>query len=297
MENLRGIAFMVAAMATFSFGDVLLKIISLSLPIWQILIITGFGGGVLNFFILCLTKTPFFMPELREKAFLSRTMTDMLSALFFVWAIATTPLSSVSAILQTAPLIITLAAVLVYRETVQLGHWIAILFGFIGVLLILRPTSETYQPYAWLAVFATLCVALRDILTRAIADDIPSLTISTHSFFAVGFGGLIVLPFGAQFMLPSSRLWALLGAATFLGALANYMLILATRHGDASVIAPFRYSRLIFSMLLAIIVMNEQPPWQTWLGAIVILVSGCYIFLTERFQPMNKPCKKTDDCN
>ncbi len=288
---------MVAAMATFSFGDVLLKIISLSLPIWQILIITGFGGGVLNFSILCLTKTPFFMPELREKAFLSRTMTDMLSALFFVWAIATTPLSSVSAILQTAPLIIILASVLVYRETVNLGHWIAILFGFIGVLLILRPTSETYQPYAWLAVFATLCVALRDILTRAIADDIPSLTISTHSFFAVGFGGLIVLPFGPQFLPPSSRLWALLGAATFLGALANYMLILATRHGDASVIAPFRYSRLIFSMLLAIIVMNEQPPWQTWLGAIVILVSGCYIFLTERFQPMNKPCKKTDDCN
>ena len=79
----------------------------------------------------------------------------------------------------------------------------------------------------------------------------------------------------------------LLGAATLFGAFANYMLILATRHGDASIIAPFRYTRLVFSMLLAILVMSEQPSWQTWLGATVILVSGSYIFFNERFQAVN----------
>ena len=297
MGNLRGIALMVVAMATFALGDVFLKIISISLPISQILIITGFAGGLISLCIVCVTKTRFFMPQVLEKTFLLRSTSDMLSALFFVWAIATTPLSSVSAILQTAPLIITIAAVLVYRETVEVGHWVAILFGFIGVILIIRPMSETYESYAWLAILATFCVALRDILTRAIADDIPSLTISTYSFFAVAIGGVILLPFGPKFLLPSPHLWMLLGAATLLGAFANYMLILATRHGDASIIAPFRYTRLVFSMLLAILVMSEQPPWQTWLGATVILLSGSYIFFKERLRAVNKIRSKTNVCH
>ena len=134
-------------------------------------------------------------------------------------------------------------------------------------------------------------------MTRAISDEIPSLTISTYSFFAVAIGGVILLPFGPQFLDPSPHIWMLLGAATLLGAFANYMLILATRHGDASIIAPFRYTRLVFAMLLAMVVMSEQPPWQTWLGATVILLSGSYIFLNERFRAANNTCSKIDVCH
>ena len=284
---------MVVAMATFALGDALLKIISLSLPVSQILIITGFAGGVLNLSIICITKTRLFMPELRKMVFLMRSATDMLSALFFVWAIATTPLSSVSAVLQTAPLMITLGAVIVYREAVGSSHWTAIFVGLIGVMLIVRPMSEAYQPSAWLAVLATFCVALRDLLTRAIADHIPSLTISTYSFFAVGLGGLILLPFGPKFIQPSPYIWWLLGGATILGTFANFMLILATRWGDASIIAPFRYTRLVFSILLAVLVMDEQPLWETWIGATMIVVSGCYIFLNERHKIINRTSDKS----
>lgn len=284
---------MVVAMATFALEDALLKIISLSLPVSQILIITGFAGGVLNLSIICITKTRLFMPELRKMVFLMRSATDMLSALFFVWAIATTPLSSVSAVLQTAPLMITIGAVIVYREAVGSSHWTAIFVGLIGVMLIVRPMSEAYQPSAWLAVLATFCVALRDLLTRAIADHIPSLTISTYSFFAVGLGGLILLPFGPKFIQPSPYICWLLGGATILGTFANFMLILATRWGDASIIAPFRYTRLVFSILLAVLVMDEQPLWETWIGATMIVVSGCYIFLNERHKIINRTSDKS----
>ena len=284
---------MVVAMATFALGDALLKIISLSLPVSQILIITGFAGGVLNLSIICITKTRLFMPELRKMVFLMRSATDMLSALFFVWAIATTPLSSVSAVLQTAPLMITIGAVIVYREAVGSSHWTAIFVGLIGVMLIVRPMSEAYQPSAWLAVLATFFVALRDLLTRAIADHIPSLTISTYSFFAVGLSGLILLPFGPKFIQPSPYICWLLGGATILGTFANFMLILATRWGDASIIAPFRYTRLVFSILLAVLVMDEQPLWETWIGATMIVVSGCYIFFNERHKIINRTSDKS----
>ena len=284
---------MVVAMATFALGDALLKIISLSLPVSQILIITGFAGGVLNLSIMCITKTRLFIPELKKMVFLMRSATDLLSALFFVWAIATTPLSSVSAVLQTAPLMITIGAVIVYREAVGSSHWTAIFVGLIGVMLIVRPMSEAYQPSAWLAVLATFCVALRDLLTRAIAEHIPSLTISTYSFFAVGVGGLIILPFGPKFIQPSPYIWWLLGGATILGTFANFMLILATRWGDASIIAPFRYTRLVFSLLLAVLVMDEQPLWETWIGATMIVVSGCYIIFNERHKLINRTGDKS----
>ena len=284
---------MVVAMATFALGDALLKIISLSLPVSQILIITGFAGGVLNLSIICITKTRLFMPELRKMVFLMRSATDMLSALFFVWAIATTPLSSVSAVLQTAPLMITIGAVIVYREAVGSSHWTAIFVGLIGVMLIVRPMSEAYQPSAWLAVLATFFVALRDLFTRAIAAHIPSLTLSTYSSFAAALSGLILLPFGPKFIQPSPYICWLLGGATILGTFANFMLILATRWGDASIIAPFRYTRLVFSILLAVLVMDEQPLWETWIGATMIVVSGCYIFFNERHKIINRTSDKS----
>ena len=277
MENLRGIAFMIAAMAAFAVEDVLIKMLASSLPISQILIIVGTMTGSFCCVVAVITKTRLLMPELTDTAVIVRFLTDTFATLFFVYALALIPLSSISAIIQAAPLLITLGAIVFFKEKVGIRHWMAIVFGFVGVILILRPGSEAFTPASLLAVVATVFMAARDLSTRLITAQIPTLTISTYSFLGAAIAGVIALPFDGPFSYPNSSKWIHLTTICLVAGLSNFMLILATRHGDASVIAPFRYTRIVFAMILAVFVMHESPPWQTLLGAAIILSSGCYI--------------------
>ncbi len=281
MNNLRGIVFMVIAMAGFAVDDLLIKVLSASIPISQILIITGLATASAFTVVGLITKTPMLLPDLWSKAIIVRTVADMFGGLFLVASISLMPLSTVSAILQATPLIVTLGGALVFKEQVDWRRWLAIIIGFVGVLLILRPGSNAFQPASLLAVLGTLCLAIRDISTRVIRARIPTLTVSTYAFLAYALSGLIATPFFQPFVAPTGHQWLLLGGVILAGGLSYNAIVLATRLGDMSVISPFRYTRLLFALILAVIVLNEQPPWQTLIGAAIILFSGGYIFWYE----------------
>jgi len=281
MENLRGILFMILAMAGFALEDLFIKLLSSHVPVSQILIILGFSGTTVFLIIALLTHAPILHRDLLNKPVIVRTFCELFAALFFTSAIALTPLSSVASILMTTPLMVTMGAAVFFGEKVGWRRWTAIMIGFFGVLLILRPGFDGFMPASLLAVISTIFLAVRDLATRAMQFEISTTTVSIYAFFAVGISGFFAMPFFSAMVIPSSIEVVYLISATFVGVIGYYAVVLATRNGDVSVISPFRYSRLVFAMFLSIIILSERPDLLTLSGASIIVMSGIYPFVRE----------------
>jgi drug/metabolite transporter (DMT)-like permease len=281
MENLRGILFMILAMAGFALEDLFIKLLSSHVPVSQILIILGFSGTTVCLIIAFLTHAPILHRDLLNRPIILRTFCELFAALFFTSAIALTPLSSAASILMTTPLMVTMGAAIFFGEKVGWRRWTAIIIGFFGVLLILRPGFDSFMPASLLAVIATIFLAVRDLATRTMQIDISTTTVSIYAFLAMGISGFIAMPFFSTMVIPTSIEIVYLISATFVGVIGYYAIVLATRNGDVSVISPFRYSRLVFAMLLSIIILSERPDLVTLSGASIIVISGIYTFIRE----------------
>ena len=281
MENLRGILFMILAMAGFALEDLFIKLLSSHVPVSQILIILGFSGTTVFLIIAILTNAPILHRDLLNRPVIVRTFCELFAALFFTSAIALTPLSSVASILMTTPLMVTMGAAVFFGEKVGWRRWTAIMIGFFGVLLILRPGFDGFMPASLLAVISTIFLAVRDLATRAMQFEISTTTVSIYAFLAVGISGFFAMPFFSAMVIPTSIEIVYFISATFVGVIGYYAVVLATRKGDVSVISPFRYSRLVFAMLLSIIILKERPDLLTLIGASIIVISGIYTFIRE----------------
>ena len=153
---------------------------------------------------------------------------------------------------------------------------------FIGVILILKPGLSSFHPSSLIVLLAVACLALRDIVTRKISKDIHSITVSLYAFILTTVGGIFSLPLFGNFVTLTITQWFVVLTITLFGCFSYFMLVLATRKGDISVISPFRYSRLIFALVLAILVLNERPDTLTLFGVAIIVASGYYTIWRER---------------
>ena len=287
MENLRGILFMILAMAGFAFEDLFIKTLSAHLPVSEIIIILGSTGSIIFLIIAKLQRAPIVHKDLLNRHVITRTVFELFGALFFVIAIALTPLSSASAILQITPLLVTIGAAVFFRENVGWRRWTAVLIGFIGVLLILRPGFGGFMPASIFALLGAMFLAGRDLATRAMEVKLPSVTIALYAFLAFGISGIFIMPFNsAMIALTSTDIMYFIGASVF-GVIAYYSLVIASRIGEMSVISPFRYSRIVFAMLLSVLVLKENPDSLTLIGATIIVASGLYTFLRENVLKQN----------
>ena len=281
MENLKGILFMILAMAGFAFEDLFIKLLSTYFPISEVIIILGFTGTFIFFIIALLQNAPIIHKDLLNKHVIIRTICELLGAVFFVTAIALTPLSSATAILQIAPLLVTIGAVIFFKEKVGWRRWTAVFIGFIGVLLIVRPGFEGFMPASIFAILGSVFLAARDLATRAMQVKLPSVTIALYAFIAFGISGILIIPFNSPMVLPTSnQIIYFIGASAF-AVIAYYSLVISSRIGEMSVISPFRYSRIVFAMLLAIIILDENPDGLTLIGASIVVASGLYTFVRE----------------
>ena len=281
MDNLKGILFMIIAMAGFAFEDLFIKMLSTYFPISEVIIILGFTGTVVFLIIALLQGAPIIHKDLLNKHVVIRTICELLGAVFFVTAIALTPLSSATAILQIAPLLVTIGAVIFFKEKVGWRRWSAVFIGFIGVLLIVRPGFEGFMPASIFALLGSVFLAARDLATRAMQVKLPSVTIALYAFIAFGISGILFIPFNSPMLIPTSnQIIYFIGASAF-GVIAYYSLVISSRIGEMSVISPFRYSRIVFAMLLAIIILEENPDSFTIIGASIVVASGLYTFVRE----------------
>ena len=283
MNNLKGILLVIASMAGFTLEDAFIKELSNTVSTAQILIIMGVSGAAVFALMAHYKGHKIFARRFWTRITIARSVTEAFAALAFVTSLALVPLSKVAAVFQATPLAITMGAALFLGEDVGWRRWAAIVIGFIGVLIIIRPGLGTFDPNVLFVLIAVVCVAARDLITRLIPSDVPSTVVSSQGFAPVALAGLILLIIQTKSIEPINTLetYYFTGAVIF-GVAGYYAIVAAMRVGDASAVTPFRYTRLLFSLLVGIVVFNERPDLLTLLGAAIIITTGLYTFLRER---------------
>jgi drug/metabolite transporter (DMT)-like permease len=283
MENLRGAALMVLAMLGFAIEDMMIKVISGTLPIGQIIGLFGLGGAIV-FGSMCKLQGRLLLdPQLLTRTIVFRNAAELVGTLGFVTAIALTPISTASAILQATPLIVTFGAAMFFGETVGWRRWTAIGVGFFGVMLIIRPCTEGFNHLSIITLIGVFGLAMRDLATRSVPKETSSMQLSFLAFLTLVPTGLILsLVFGTSWVIPTFKIWAMLGASIIVAVFAYYAVVAAMRVGEISFVTPFRYSRLVFALFFGVLVFKEEPDALTLIGSAIIVASGIYTVWRER---------------
>ena len=281
-ENLRGILLMVAAMALFAVEDLFLKWAAADLPLGQIILVSGALGAPVFLLMARRQGQGIFVKDALHPAVITRNIGEMIGTASFVAALAIVPLGTVAAVLQAMPLAVTMGAALIFGEQVGWRRWTAISVGFAGVVLVIQPGAEGFRPAALLVLITVVAMSVRDLAARAIPDRVTTAQVSAWGLMAVTLlgAGMLAVTGGAR---PVSLLEGaiLLGAVIF-GTAGYWAVTGATRTGEVAVVAPFRYTRLIFSMGLGVAFLAERPNRLTLIGAGLIVASGLYAFARER---------------
>jgi drug/metabolite transporter (DMT)-like permease len=206
------------------------------------------------------------------------------NVLAFTTAVIHMSIAELYAILQMSPFLMTILAVIFFREPVGWRRWSAIVVGFIGVLIIVRPGLAGFSQYALFALVSVAFCALRDLATRRIPPKIPSLFITLLTTVTVTTaGGVILVPLGG-WTPPSTGALGLQALAAVLLLIGYQCIIMALRSGDISAVAPFRYSALLWAMLLGYLMFGDVPDAMMVTGAAIIVLSGLYAFYRERIR-------------
>ncbi|UWQ20881.1 DMT family transporter [Jannaschia sp. W003] len=289
-DNLRGALFMMASMATFTLNDACLKWLAGALPTFQVVLLRGLLVCALIAALAHATgalRMP--IPPADRRPVALRSALEVAAFLPFVVALTRVPLSTITAILQAAPLFITAAGALFLGEQVGWRRWTAIAVGLAGVLLIVRPGVEGFDAWALLPLLTVALITARDLVTRRITRGTPSLKVAI--FTAAGVTAL-----GAA--LSARETWAPLdagqGAVLALAAvfiLGGYLFsILAMRVGEIAAVTPFRYTAMVWGLLLGVVLFAERPDPVMLLGAAMVVGTGLYTLWREgRAVPVPRP--------
>lgn len=272
-------------MAGFAVEDMFLKAAAQSVPPAFVMLVFG-GGGALVFAALARFRGEALLPDsAREPAVLVRGALEVAGRLFYTLAIALTPLSSTSAILQATPIVVVAGAAVMFGERVGWRRWTAISVGLLGVLVILRPGADTFTPMSLLAVAGMLGFAGRDLATRAAPRVLGTFTLGVYGFIAIVVAGLAYgLVSGNLLAMPDPRTATALAAAILVGVGAYSALTLAMRTGDVSAVTPFRYTRLVFGVFLGVAVFGERLDGPMLAGSAIVVLSGLYILSRGRLK-------------
>ena len=282
-DNTRGILFMILAMATMLTSDTVVKSVAQELPLFQIIFIRHIfmtiglgvmalrGGGVR------------FRPTPQQTRLVTlRTIGECGIVCFYMTALTMIPLGTGTALFQLQPLAVTLAAALFLAQPIGPRRLLAIIVGFGGVLLIVRPGTEVCGLGGVLVLLSVVCVCLRDVTTRTLGASVPASVLAV-----MGSTALLILSFvimmvqGNWAPVSLAQFGLILSGACFL--MVGYLaMVFAMRFGDIAAISPFRYVALVFGILYGYLFFGEIPQPIMLLGSVIIVASGLYSFLRER---------------
>lgn len=280
---------MAVAMAGFTMNDAITKTVTADMNFGQVMLVRGL------FAVVLIAALAFHQRALRPWRTLMvgpvalRVVGEVGGTIAYLAAITHLPLANASAIFQVQPLAVTLGAALIFAEPVGWRRWLAIAAGFIGVLIIVRPGIQGFNQFALFALISVAFSAMRDLATKRIPADIPSLFVTLLTAMTVTTAGACMLvPLGGWSPL-SGRSIGLLGLAAVLVLTGYQCVIMAMRAGDISAVAPFRYTALVWSLLLGYLVFGDVPDALMATGASVIVASGLYAFYRERVRDQRRP--------
>ena len=280
-SNIRGILCMIAACASFACGDTIMKITANSLPTGELMFFRGvfvLAGAIAASAYLGGFKI---IHRALSRAMALRAGGDMTGAWCFQLALARMPYADLSAVGQLIPLSITAASAIFLGERVGWRRWTATTIGFLGVLLIIRPGSATFNWWAIAGVGSVLAATVRDLATRRVDRSVPPPVIMMFSAGAVTLSSLASSAFGGWSWPSGNLVLALLGAAMF-SLFGQLCTIVAVRSGDISAVSPFRYTIIIFAIISGIVVFGQIPDQHTLAGILIVCSAGLYTFYREQ---------------
>ena len=278
-DNFRGAFIMMICMGAFVLNDAFVRLAGDSLPLAQILFIRGLITSVLllafaiygGVFSLKISKKD------KWRIFF-RSIAEALTAYFFLTAVMKMPFANVTAILQILPMTVTLAAAFVFKEKVGIIRISLILMGFLGVVLIINPSADGFNLYAVYALIAVVLITIRDLITRKLSIEVPTLlpTVSA-SIGVLLFSVILLINTPLQPLNTQNSLFIFLAA--FFIVFGYYTAVLVMRSGEISFISPFRYTAILFALILGFIFFDEKPDIMAFVGIVIVMLAGIVLMM------------------
>lgn len=279
--NLKGVVAMSIAMAAFAVGDTLMKLAASSLPTSELLFFRGLVVTLVSAAAALMMGAFFELRAALTPVMAVRAIGDVAGGWSFQSGLARMAYADITAITQLGPLSITAASALLLGERVGWRRWTAAAVGLMGVLIIIRPGSSTFNWWALAGIGSVLASTVRDLATRRIDHRVPPVLIMTLSAAAVTLAALCVAPF-ANWSVPSGLLFLMLLSAGVFSLFGQLCTIIAMRTGEVSAVAPFRYTIIVFAIFSGVLVFDYLPDPLTLFGIVIVTGAGLYTFFREQ---------------
>lgn len=280
-DNMLGSLFMLLAMSSFAIGDSIMKFISSEMPLGQILFTRGLFAIAALYLIAWKLDKLRPLNSILNLPFILRVTGEVCATYFFFTALFQIPLANAAAIMQALPLTVTLAAAYFLSEPIGWRRITAIMVGFIGVILIIQPGLEGFNVYSLYCLLAVAACTLRDVATRRLDKDMPTLFVTLVTVFIVAMGGglLSITEVWVPVSLYTSGVLAIASIFLITGFIG---IVSSMRVGEVAVVTPFRYSVLIFAILIGFFFFDEIPNNLTIIGSLIVVSSGVYTIYREQ---------------
>jgi drug/metabolite transporter (DMT)-like permease len=281
-DNLRGALFMAIAMAAFTINDMFMKLITQDLPLFQAIALRGaLTVAALGALVIITAQGRFTLPRKDGVIVGIRAVAEVAATFTFIAALMHMELANLSAILQSLPLLVTLAAALFFGDRIGWRRMTAIAIGFAGVLIIIRPGTDGFDVWSLVGLASVATVVVRDLSTRQLSRAIPSVTVAfwTSVLLTLSSGALSI---GQGWVMPQTATLVMIPAAA-IGVIAGYLTIIrAMRVGDIGVVAPYRYTALLWAVVLGWLAFGDLPDFWTLVGSAIVVATGIFTIWRER---------------
>lgn len=281
-DNMRGALLMVVSMFAFTAGDAVVKLITQSVPLTQTMFLRGALTTVGLLLIARMSGTLNWQVPPRDRPLLAwRSVAEVSCSILFFIALMRMPLANATAIMQTLPLMVTLAGFVFLGEPVGWRRILAIILGFVGMLMVIQPGGSDFNLWSLLAVMSMLLVVLRDLVTRRMSSAMPTIMIAVFTSATVTLVSLAGSAFEDWGPVTGSAVMLIPLAASTL--LVGYLSIVATmRVGELGFVAPFRYTALFWALLLGWWLFDTLPNRLALAGGGLVTLTGIYTLWRER---------------
>jgi drug/metabolite transporter (DMT)-like permease len=281
----RGGGLMSLAMLGFVLNDTIAKTLAGTMNVGQFIAIRGLFASIIIAALVVMMGKWHDIPKSLSRPVLTRTVFDVISTFLFILGLFHMPLPNITAILQAVPLVVTLMAAAFLGEAVGWKRLSAILAGFAGVLLIVKPGGEGFNTYTLLAIACVFTVAIRDLFTRKLDSSTPSIIVAFANAVCVMIGGIIWMAFDGVEPVSTENLARIALGSVFL--VAGYLLtVISLRDTEVAYTAPFRYTLIVYALILGYVVFGDVP--DAWSLAGIVLIVGSGLFTLYREQQLKR---------
>lgn len=281
-SNIKGAVLMTCCMLTYVINDAFMKLLFSEIALFQAIFLRSLITVLPILVITWITKVAIRnLSYLNKRLLLARVSAEVCATIAFLLALKHMPLANVTAILQALPLAITMAAALFLSEPVGWRRWVAIILGFTGVLIIVRPGLEGFNIYSLSALTAIFFITVREVFTRKLTSKVPTITVALSTVIGIGmFSGIMMI--GTEWQPVSASSWLLILGAGVSVLIATFLSVMAMQTGEISFVSTFRYTAMLGAIGVGILIFDDWPDQLTLVGTFIIVLTGIYSFHREQ---------------